>query len=98
MILIRPMKVIIDVNNINIRNIRKSIGSTYAQLHQILSWSTTLVDTLPMQTDNVGHRSNFGAESDDDESDESDDDRSGSRFTSGSCFSLRFELFTDRDI
>ena len=39
-----------------------------------------------------------GAESDDDESDKSDDDGSGSRFTSGSCFLLRFELSTDQVI
>ena len=37
-------------------------------------------------------------EFDDDDSDESDDDGSGSRFTSGSCFSLSFELSTDRVI
>ena len=40
----------------------------------------------------------LGAESDDDESNESDDDGSGSWFTSSLCFSLRFELFTDRVI
>ena len=37
----------------------------------------------------------LGAESDDDESDESYDDGSGSRFTFGLCFLLRVELFSD---
>ena len=37
-------------------------------------------------------------ESDDDKSDKSDDEGSGSRFTSGSCFLLSFELSTDRVI
>ena len=40
----------------------------------------------------------LGAESDDDESDESDDYGSGSRFTFGPCFLLRVELFSDRVI
>ena len=40
----------------------------------------------------------FGAESDDDESDVSDDDGSVSRFTFGPCFSLYVELFSDRVI
>ena len=37
-------------------------------------------------------------ESDDDDFDESDDNGSGSGFTSGSLFSLRFELSIDRVI
>ena len=40
----------------------------------------------------------FGADSDDDEFDESDDNGSGSRFTSGSFFLLRFEVSVDQVI
>ena len=40
----------------------------------------------------------LGAESGDYESEKSDYDGSGSRFTLGSYFSLRFEIFTDRVI
>ena len=40
----------------------------------------------------------LGADYDDDESDESDDDGSGSRFTFGPCFLLRVELFSDQVI
>ena len=37
-------------------------------------------------------------ESDDDDSDESDDEELRSRFTSGSCFLIRFELSPDQVI
>ena len=40
----------------------------------------------------------FALEYDDNDSGESDDNGSGSRFTSGSCFLLCFELSVDRVI